>query len=88
MFNKHTTKKFSRTVKNGGDAFDKTFESMNEAFKHLGDVFQSDEVKSAFADMKECRIENEKMVVDINGSAIEIKGEVTSIKINGKVISF
>jgi hypothetical protein len=78
-----TSKKYSASF---SKVFDKTFEGLNDTFKDLSGLFQTEEIKNAFAEMQDCRIENDKMIVDVNGSAVEIKGEVTSIKINGKVV--
>ena len=92
MWNSKTTRIVSKVLKNS-DAINKAGEAMGKAGAALGDAFND-----AFKDFDKhfesmdasatetSRIESDKMVVDVSGTELVVKGELTKVKLNGKVV--
>jgi len=87
-----TTKTTTRiaSVLRSNEAINKAGEAMGKAGAALGDAFNDmfKDFDKHFEDTDEetGRIESDKMVVDVNGTELVVKGELTQVKLNGKVI--
>lgn len=84
-----TTTRIASVLKNS-DAINKAGEAMGKAGAALGsafnDVFKDFDKHFEDTDEETSRIESDKMVVDVSGTELVVKGELTKVKLNGKVI--
>lgn len=81
MFTSKTLSKWITT--SSSDAESEAFKAASEAFKAGAKLF--DEASEDFEELLQTKIETDKVVVNVTDTRVDIKGEVTEVRVNGKV---
>jgi len=81
MFTSKIRSKWITTA--SSDAESEAFKAASEAFKAGAKLF--DAASDDFDELTQTKIETDKVVVNVTDTRVDIKGEVTEVRVNGKV---